>query len=432
MKTGFVIAVALLIAMTGAGTVTAGETTYSGALATRSTMTGDWGGARNELASNGITFDADLTQIEQGVVDGGKNGAWEYGGRGNLTGHLDTQKLGLWPGGFLTVELEGNWANTVAGKTGSLMAVNTNQLFPLPVGTNVALPNLTFAQFVSPYAGAIVGKFDTVVNGDQNEFAHGKGDGQFFNLALNINPTLLLTAPASTLGAGAIVLPTKDPDAAVVTFSVLSSTGKASTSGFDDLSSDNLSFIGEGRMRTAVSDLTGHQLVGGSYSNKQFTQLDQRLGFLIRNARFSKQDGSWAVYYNFDQFLYELGRASERGVGLFGRFGTSDGDANPLHYFGSIGIGGKGASAERPFDRFGIGYYYLAISNPTLEIRNLGERKFLRDEWGFEAFYNVAITPWMLITPDVQVVGPGQKEQLDNRQHIETATVLGIRGQLIF
>ena len=62
---------------------------YSGAFFDRSTLTGDWGGARNDLAAKGITFDANLTQIEQGVVSGGKNGSWEYGGRGDLTGNLD-------------------------------------------------------------------------------------------------------------------------------------------------------------------------------------------------------------------------------------------------------------------------------------------------------------------------------------------------------
>jgi porin len=68
---------------------------YSGGFFDRSTLTGDWGGARNDLAAKGITFDANLTQIEQGVVSGGKNGSWEYGGRGDLTANLDTQKLGL-------------------------------------------------------------------------------------------------------------------------------------------------------------------------------------------------------------------------------------------------------------------------------------------------------------------------------------------------
>ena len=75
-----------------AGAEEAGSTgRYSGDFLTRSTLTGDWGGARNDLAAKGISFDASVTQIEQGVVGGGKNdSSWEYGGRGNLTGNLDT------------------------------------------------------------------------------------------------------------------------------------------------------------------------------------------------------------------------------------------------------------------------------------------------------------------------------------------------------
>jgi porin len=150
---------------------------------TSSTLTGDWLGARSSLAKRGITFDVNVTQIGQGVVDGGKDHTWEYGGRANTTVRLDTQKMGLWPGGFLTLELEGNWTSSVNNKTGALMPANTNQLFPLPTGDNFAIPNLSFAQFLSPYFGLTAGKLDTLT-GDRNEFAHGKGDAQFFILCL--------------------------------------------------------------------------------------------------------------------------------------------------------------------------------------------------------------------------------------------------------
>jgi porin len=160
-----IVGLALLWASLGAPVGAEEESSahpYSGDLFSRSTLTGDWLGSRNDLAAKGLTFEANVTQIEQGVVSGGKNGAWEYGGRGDLTFLLDTQKLGLWPGGFFTVELEGNWSDSVNGKTGALMPVNTNQLFPLPVGTNVALPAWSFAQFVSPYGGVTFGKFQTI------------------------------------------------------------------------------------------------------------------------------------------------------------------------------------------------------------------------------------------------------------------------------
>ena len=59
--------------------------------------------------------------------------------------------------------------------------------------------------------------------------------------------------------------------------------GKASTSGFDDLHSNELSFVGEARVRTDFFGLTGHQLIGGAYSNKTFTSLDQSLRLFHRN-----------------------------------------------------------------------------------------------------------------------------------------------------
>lgn len=136
---------------------------------------GDWGEVRNQLASKGVTVDASLTQVGQGIVSGGKSGQWAYGGRGDFVRRLDAQKLGLWPGGFLTLEVEGNVADSVNGRTGALMSANTNQLFPEPTGDNFNLPELSFAQFVSPYLGAVIGKLDTM-GGDANAFADGKGD----------------------------------------------------------------------------------------------------------------------------------------------------------------------------------------------------------------------------------------------------------------
>src|SRR5689334_10648882 len=53
---------------------------YSGDLWTRSRLTGDWGGARNDLTRKGIQFDVDFTQIVQSVVDGGKSTGTRYGG----------------------------------------------------------------------------------------------------------------------------------------------------------------------------------------------------------------------------------------------------------------------------------------------------------------------------------------------------------------
>jgi hypothetical protein len=106
------------------------EGPYSGSLWSRSTMTGDWGGFRNTMAAKGITLSSDFTQIAQSMVSGGLDIGWKYQGRGQITLNVDTQKLGLWPGGFLTVQTEGNYGETVNGNAGALIPVNTSAIFP--------------------------------------------------------------------------------------------------------------------------------------------------------------------------------------------------------------------------------------------------------------------------------------------------------------
>ena len=118
MKRSAIIIAALFLFEISLATQTRAQDTsvkdpYSGDFWSRSTLTGDWGGLRNELAAKGVTLDMSITQVGQGVVGGGKNGAWEYGGRGDLILNLDSGKLGLWPGGFFNFEMEGNWASSV-------------------------------------------------------------------------------------------------------------------------------------------------------------------------------------------------------------------------------------------------------------------------------------------------------------------------------
>jgi porin len=448
-KTVTIVTIIFLLGLCFNAPVVAQDTSpkdpYSGDLWSRSTLTGDWGGFRNELAAKGVTIDMNITQIGQGVVNGGKSGAWQYGGRGDLVINLDSQKLGLWPGGFFNLELEGNWASSVNQNSGALMPVNTSQTLPLPPGDIFGVPAWNFTQFLSPYFGLTLGKYATITNtsGDMNEFAHGKGDIQFMNMAFNFNPLLAFTVPYSTLGTGVIVLPTKDPKEAIVSLLVLSTNGKATTSGFGDLNGNAITVAGEGRVRTDFFGLTGHQLFGTTFSNKEFTSIDQRLGSIIETRTLKQEKGSWNIYYNFDQYLYEPKKGVDRGVGVFGRLGVSDGNPNFMKFFGSFGVGGKGMFESRPLDQFGFGYYYINIDNPSLQ-GPLQTRKFLRDEYGFEWFYNFAITPWAMLTPDLQVVRGAQKDKVTitqgplgllprvDRKSISTSTVLGLRLQLVF
>ena len=68
---------------------------YGGDLCTRTVLTGDWAGLRTSLANCGITFDADLVQVYQGVASGGLRQQWKYGDHADAILNIDGEKLGL-------------------------------------------------------------------------------------------------------------------------------------------------------------------------------------------------------------------------------------------------------------------------------------------------------------------------------------------------
>jgi porin len=395
---------------------------YSGDFLTRPALTGDWGGMRNELAKKGLTVDLYSTQVYQGVLTGGRDKGWNYGGRENISINLDTQKMGLWPGGFLFIEAEGNYGEFVAApQTGAILPTDANQLFPSPDSPNFNLPAFHYTQFLSKQFGVVLGKFDTVTTGDLNEFAHGKGDKGFLNTAFSFDPVAVPVVPYSALGAGLVFLPTSDPNEFIITMSMLDSEGTPGDCGFDTAFEGGTSYVATGRYTTHFFNLTGHQFLGGGYSDRLYTDLDQHLrNFIIPDLPIQKASGSWFVNYNFDQYIYQPDPTVSRGVGIFGRFGGSDGDANPIHVFYSGGIAGKGIIPGRENDQFGIGCYYIQTANAKIP-----ERLNFSDSYGLEAFYEIAITKWMYLTPDLQYVQPSQN-------NVDSSFIFGVRWNLTF
>jgi porin len=115
------------------------------------------------------------------------------------------------------------------------------------------------------------------------------------------------------------------------------------------------------------------------------------------------------------------GQPDQQGIGLFSRVGFADKATNPVEWALNGGIGGRGMIPSRDDDTFGVGYYYNRIQTTRL-FSALG----LEDSTqGFECFYNVAVTPAVHVTLDLQVVTSVEAR-------VQTATILGLRASLTF
>jgi porin len=380
-------------------------------------LTGDWCGCRDTLVDNGITFDWDVAHFYGGVASGGLDRTFRYGGHGDYVTNLDLDKLAGRKGLFLKLRAEHRFGENINRDTGSVLPAYVLADLPVLGEEELLLTNVLFTQFLSERFAVFFGKLDTL-DGDLNAFAHGRGKTQFSNMAFVVNPIGLRTIPYSTLGCGLVVL--GDEGTPLFTYTVLNPTDTADTAGFDELFAEGVAMSAELRLPTRLLGLPGHQLFAATWNSRDYVSLGQDPRVVFPDVAINQTSGSWSLFWNFDQYLVVDPSNPQRGWGVFGRAGIADDVANPLASFLSFGVGGSSPLAGRPSDTFGVGWYRAETSDeigPLLQA-TLGP---LSAGQGVELFYNMQVTPWLHVTPDVQVLMPARDE-------VDTALVVGLRA----
>ncbi len=224
------------------------------------------------------------------------------------------------------------------------------------------------------------------------------------------------TVPHVTLGGGVLFEPSEHVAGSLSVF------GSAETAGEDP-------FAHWGGTTFSTEWIVGHEWEGregaqtfgflyGVDGSRLDITADSRLviGSILLGLPVPTTDAdTWAVYYNAHQFL--AGDAAA-GFGPFVRLGFSDGNPNLVQWHGALGVGGRAPFGGRERDRWGVGAFYIDMSEEDL-LAGLG----VGNETGGEAFYNLALAPWLQLTLDAQVIDsalPG----------VDTTWVLGTRLHL--
>lgn len=369
--------------------------------------------------SNGITFEGNVTQFYFGNTSGGLEQEFNYGGHGDYLFNFDLDKLANKQGLFLKIRAEHRFGESVNGISGALLPPTLATDLPTD-SENVYITNFVVTQALSEKFIVFAGKLDAL-DGDQNQFASGRGIRQFSNTALVASPIALRTIPYSTLGTGFAILDEGEP---MFTFLALNPTDTTRTTGLGEWYSEGVALTSELRLKTNRGGKTGHQLFGATWNSREFTSLGQDPRVILPNVPIATQDGSWSVYWNCDQYLVQDQQNPEKGWGYFARAGLADNSTNPLSYFLSLGLGGTSPLRCRSDDSFGIGYYYNGTSDEIGPLLNtaLGG---IGDGHGGEMFYNIALNKSMTITPDIQYISPA-------RENLDDALIVGLRMNIAF
>ena len=374
---------------------------------------------RKSWADNGVELQNNVTSYFFGNTHGGREQEFLFSGHGDYLAKFDINKMGGPQGQFLQIRAEHRFGESITNASGAFLPPTVATSIPIADSEQLYLTNVLFTQAFSESFAVYAGKMDTL--GSNSPFAGGRGIHQFSNLAFVGNPIGLRTVAYSSLGTGFVILKDRQP---IFNFLVFNAKDTTATDGFSELFADGVVLAPELTLPTNFLGLRGSHSFGGIWNSRKFASLSQSPLVFFPSVPIARQSGSWALTYEFDQYLFADPCDSKRGWGVFGRYGIADPETNPIRYFASVGVGGNSPLSGRTYDRFGMGWFYFGKSNEIAPFAAsiLGG---LRDGQGGEVFYNAAINRRVSLTADGQLLQSALSS-------IDTALIVGLRANISF
>jgi porin len=364
----------------------------------RAELFGDWGGARTRMAEHGLKIDASFTQFfawapRQSPI--GDERGFDYGGKVDVNVTHDLGKVApTWAGVSASAHLEFRYGETTLLAGGTLLPTNTALLFPENEGEAIKISSLHVSKLFGTSTLLQAGRFNTV-DLYVKPFTGGRGLDGFMNVAFVAPPLVARTTPAVVEGVFVTALKDFEP---LVTVGLYESTE-------DGFFRNGATVYGAVTLPIKLFVTPGHYVVTATASSIVATSLDQTPFALlpIFDVPLESESNAWTLDFTFDQYVM-WDAATRQGWGVFGSIGVSDSDPSFVDLFAHLGVGGTSPFRGRGQDNFGAGYYFNGVSDVLRETLSPFVR--LRNESGFELFYNYAIAGWSKVTADLQIVDP--------------------------
>ncbi|UCD91132.1 MAG: carbohydrate porin [Desulfobacterales bacterium] len=369
----------------------------------RDTLTGNWGGSRDQLVEKGVKLDIEFTEYYQGMFSGDGNDDFEFGGRADILGNLDTKKIGLWDGGGLHTHLTYRFGDLPAFRGGALWPVSTGSILPLDEKDSMVASSLYLSQRLGNSASILLGKINAVDLLAKDPFFGGWSNHRFMNLALVAPPSGVF--PPVIIGAvfNYRIAPY------TLTFMVYDPHDRTGDYWPDDLFSDGVNLSLGATWTGKVFERPSSINLTGIYSTEDSIDLSEIL--LPPDLQTGTKDGAYNVSLKVSHLMLESSTHPGQGLGLYGKAAVADGNPNPIEASFSGGFAGHRLVPGRPNDVFGIGYFFYNFSK---DLKSAISPLFnFDDEQGVEIFYNLSVTPWFRVTADLQWIHPANSDKDD-------------------
>jgi porin len=379
------------------------------------TLTGDWGGVRTSLADNGVTLRADATGYAQGVVAGGPDRRWDGSGRADVFIDVDSGRLGLRDGSGLHTHGEIRFADPRSNFGGQLLPSNTGAALPLTGTGRFEATSIYLSHRIGGRSRLLVGKINVLDLLAGDPFFGGWGTRRFMNLVFVAPPTGVV--PATIMGA--VLVHRGAP--ITLTVMVFDPNDRSDNYGVNGLFADGVNISVGATWNGAIAGRAASIGMTTTISTKRGQDLGDVL--LSPGLVSSTRKGSYNIQLQASHLLVESPVLKGQGLGIYARAAIADGNPNVIEQSAIAGIAAHGMIGGRPRDSFAIGAFYYKFSNVLQD--TVAPLVTFKDERGVEAWYSMAVTPWLALTTDAQFISPARGKQ-------PNTLILAVRGNVTF
>ncbi|NLX14558.1 MAG: carbohydrate porin [Phycisphaerales bacterium] len=387
-------------------------------------MTGDWGGLRTELRDIGIDWELTYQQQFQQNYRGGlqTHNGHRLSGTYDWVLRLDFEKIGLMPDAGFYFKAKGGYSDGInPHKVGASSYANVNS----DVGGDKAIyvnKWWFWKKFADKKIELRLGVLELNKDlFDVSPYANHE-DRDFLNRLSIRNPTI----PLGT-GMGAFVK-IEPVDWFYFQSAAIDTQARKYRTQFDTAFHDEAWYTGLWEMgvtpkwSSAKGPMPGNLRVGWWY-NPTFREVFKDTMKGLRKPEYRGDDVGF--YLGADQLIWKENDdpKDKQGLGWYGRYGCAHGDINKISDYWATGLSYTGLLPGRDKDVFAFG---VSQAIPSGQYRREKKPEACR-ETVYEWFYKCYVTPWFIVSPDLQVVVDpgGTKSGRD-------AIVGGVRIQLIF
>ena len=375
----------------------------------RDKLTGDWG---KDLHDHGLDVDLRLSQYYQNVASGGVNENGEYGGTMDYRVTADAKKVfGLWEGLSFNMHARTRFGDDVLGDAGGLTTPNTGMLMPLPGDYhNTDITGLTGNQYFpvgADHLGLLtLGKLDILdaVTLFFPSVAYGQEGFMNVHSLISALPWFGAVDGLSLYGGW---LATINKEYKIGQSAILVTGTQNETTSWGSLGNsfdEGVWMAAFHRFLYKLDDKPGYFMVFGGYSTRDQPSNDPRDHMLVPGQGIVDTDEKkpWDIALYLSQVFWQAEGDPNRKATIL--IGGTVGPDNPqfAQYNFFTAVEAYGPMASRPHDRMGVAFWYNWLSDDFKDL--VSPVVDLRDFWGVELYYNIALNKWLHLTPGLQFI----------------------------